>query len=230
MDTTQPLTGVHRVGYLRGAFGRATGAAAGARERFYRSQLAAHAFRIGTCSTRTTHPFFLKSLRSALVLAGISNELTNPFLEKTKGEVIVHCKDQDAIKRLASITVSCSHSSRRTYWRRKEAGNCGYCYPCLIRRAALFAAGLDKGTDYGLDVCVGELPAEMATAADYRALLDAIANLRSFDDVLAALVSNGGLDEAERLRLAPMVWRGIEELRSFVTEAGSDEMRRLAAA
>src|SRR5437899_6888873 len=93
--------------------------------------------RAGSCSTRTMHPFFLNSLAAALVQVGITNKVINPLELKTKGECANQCLNQTLMAETHESTVSCSHSSRRQDWKRKSASNCGYCVPCLVRRAAL---------------------------------------------------------------------------------------------
>lgn len=90
---------------------------------------------------------------------GIENPITNPSEFKTKGECLAECANQRLLSSLMSETVSCSHPTRKTYWRRrsKEVRNCGYCVPCLIRRAAFHKVGRDAVSEYGLDVCAGEV-------------------------------------------------------------------------
>src|SRR5262249_4463756 len=123
--------------------------------------------RNGSCSTRTMHPFYLDTLRSILSDLGLKNALTNPLGLRTKGEWVIACRDQALLRSLAAKTVSCSHGSRRQDWKRKKAANCGYCVPCMFRRAALHAAKLDSGKDYGIDVCANELTVDSdRTSAD----------------------------------------------------------------
>src|SRR5438105_9189104 len=64
--------------------------------------------RIGTCSTRTTHPFFLDCFQAAVTAVGLEHPIVNPLRLKTKGEAIATCRDQDAIMRLAPQSVSCA--------------------------------------------------------------------------------------------------------------------------
>jgi len=132
--------------------------------------------RNGSCSTRTMHPYYLHRLRAILRALGITNEIINPYALKTKGECITECKCRDVLVRLVDTSVSCSHASRRQQWARRDRNNCGYCVPCLFRRAALYKAGLDDGQQYGLDVLAGELGVEdeLVSADDLRAVSDFI--------------------------------------------------------
>ena len=130
--------------------------------------------RSGSCSTRTMHPYYLEQMRSVISRLGISNGILNPYGLKTKGECLVGCADVDFLSRLADQSVSCSHGSRRQNWVRKSADNCGYCVPCMFRRAAMHRAGLDHGEQYGIDVLAGELAITDAfeSADDLRAMSD----------------------------------------------------------
>ena len=43
--------------------------------------------RLGSCSTRTTHPYFLEQLTGLWRAAGLANPLVNPYQGLTKGEI-----------------------------------------------------------------------------------------------------------------------------------------------
>ncbi len=82
---------------------------------------------------------------------GLVNPLVNPYKNFTKGEVVRRCRNRELLGRLFSLSVSCARPvvSR---WQGGAAGACGYCYPCLMRRAALHTQGWDRGEDYRRDV------------------------------------------------------------------------------
>jgi hypothetical protein len=130
--------------------------------------------RSGSCSTRTMHPYYLEQMRSVISRLSISNGILNPYALKTKGECLVGCAGIDFLAHLADRSVSCSHGSRRQHWVRKGADNCGYCVPCMFRRAAMHRAGLDHGEEYGIDVLAGELAVTdpFESANDLRAMSD----------------------------------------------------------
>ena len=90
--------------------------------------------RIGSHSTRTTHPYFLTKLENLLNKAGFNIEFCNPYQFKTKGEMISECVDQQSIEKIIPLSVSCSN------WHRKHI-QCGRCVPCIIRRASVFKSG-----------------------------------------------------------------------------------------
>ena len=85
--------------------------------------------RIGALSTRTTHPFFLKKLNELFDNIGIPVEIENPYQFKTKGEMMLECRDQALLRKVSEYTVSCGK------WKRSGI-QCGKCVPCLIRRSS----------------------------------------------------------------------------------------------
>jgi hypothetical protein len=93
--------------------------------------------RLGSCSTRTTHPYYMGLLQQLLINLGLKIRLYNPYLFKTKGEMIVECKDPEFLKTNISETMSCSHPDLGRYERDARPSHCGNCLPCIIRRAAI---------------------------------------------------------------------------------------------
>jgi len=98
--------------------------------------------RIGSLSTRTTHPTFLAMFQGLLDAADLNVELRNPYQFKTKGEMLRECANQDVLRRFAFDAVSCGRYKRFGY------RHCGRCLPCLIRRAAFHAWSGDDQTQY----------------------------------------------------------------------------------
>lgn len=184
--------------------------------------------RIGSCSTRTTHPYFVSELRHIAADLGLGTPIVNPLESKTKGEAIAACTDQAMIAQLARETVSCAHASRRTHWVRRSARNCGYCVPCLIRRAALHHVGWDEGMDYGIDVCNGEIDLNADKAADLRAVLECVGTVRTSDAIAARVAMTGPLPLQHRDTYREMVGRGLDEVRSFIRAKGDAAIKRRA--
>lgn len=105
--------------------------------------------RNGSCSTRTTHPIFLKSLNHILQSVGLKHKISNFYWDKSKGEIVAEHKANPVFKRSAHRTLSCSHPCLSRYDRKYDKSieipcNCGYCYPCLIRRASFLTTGKDS--------------------------------------------------------------------------------------
>lgn len=86
--------------------------------------------RIGSFSTKTTHPVYLKGIMDVWKAVGIKCELIMPYQFKTKGEILTECKNQSLLKELIFQSVSCG--KYRVY----KMQHCGRCVPCLVRRAA----------------------------------------------------------------------------------------------
>ena len=64
--------------------------------------------RLGSCSTRTTHPYFLEQLTGLWQEAGLVNPLVNPYKDLTKGEVVRRCRNRDLLGQLFGASVSCA--------------------------------------------------------------------------------------------------------------------------
>ena len=141
--------------------------------------------RKGTCSTRTTHPFFLAGLKDILQTVGITNPIRNFFAYSSKREIVNLVKDKEAFKKHYMDTISCSHPCLAR-WNKKGHNeypvNCGYCYPCLIRKSSLIdvedlkysfeAERIDFLNQYGETEKSSDLRAVMSTVYRYKNLDD----------------------------------------------------------
>lgn len=174
--------------------------------------------RAGSASTRTTHPYFLGLLADAATAMGVANPLINPYVFSTKGEMLRDSRNPGLVRELAPITVSCSHPEAARMQDRAQ-GNCGYCFPCLIRRASLAVPGWDD-EEYPWDVfsdrgLVEET--EEHRGADLRAVVNGVFADRPDSDLLRNAPLPPG---SHRDHLS--VWRrGNAELRSWL-EAGAE--------
>lgn len=131
--------------------------------------------RNGSCSTRTTHVYFIKSFNKILEKLGVSNKIVNFYAFKTKGEIVKEHKDNPVFKQYAFKTISCSHPCLSRYDGYKPPKNCGYCYPCLIRKASLNTIG-HNNNEYNPKYKLGkafisEFNAISGKASDLKALL-----------------------------------------------------------
>ena len=96
--------------------------------------------RMGSHSTRTTHPYFLQTFQEIIKSVGLPVSIANPYRHYTKAEMALRHAEQPSFRSLASTTVSCGK------WKRRNQ-QCGRCVPCLIRRASLHAAGVADDTE-----------------------------------------------------------------------------------
>ncbi|MED3782506.1 hypothetical protein P4560_18770 [Heyndrickxia sporothermodurans] len=95
----------------------------------------------GSCSTRTTHPLFITKVNELLSELDIKHQVENFYSAMSKGEIIAEHKDNTVFKNMYKETLSCSHPCQARYDGESPPLNCGYCYPCLIRKASLIANG-----------------------------------------------------------------------------------------
>jgi hypothetical protein len=145
-----------------------------------------------------------------------------PYALKTKGECLSACKDQEILRQLANTSVSCSHASRKQDWVRKSAINCGYCIPCIFRRAALSKVGLDDGSLYGIDVLAGELNPtdEIESANDLRAVVDFLRGPLSPAALRKAIISTALFPDLDAH--AEMASRGFHEVKGWLEGVGGN--------
>ena len=109
---------------------------------FISLNVALNVARLGTLSTKTTHPVYLKNLQDVWEAVGIHARLVpvNDYCFKTKGEILSQCLDKDILTELIGETTSCGR-----YGHYKKT-HCGRCIPCLVRRAAFLKAGISDRT------------------------------------------------------------------------------------
>lgn len=168
--------------------------------------------RLGALSTRTTHPFYMARWNELLVALGISGRLENPYWDKTKGEMVAGCTNGPLLQRVSPDSLSCSSPSKGR-WQGQKAGHCGYCLPCLIRRAALGAADT---TVYAIpNLRAQTLDTRHANGQQVRSFQLAIERLRARPDLAKLLIHKPGplMDESHHLaELAGVYRRGLEEV------------------
>lgn len=98
--------------------------------------------RVGSLSTKTTHPVFMDRLQKLWDALGIPAVLHLPYAAKTKGEMMAECKVPDVLAKVATQATSCGRFVRNGY------KHCGRCVPCLVRRASFIRAGIEDDTTY----------------------------------------------------------------------------------
>jgi 7-cyano-7-deazaguanine synthase in queuosine biosynthesis len=184
--------------------------------------------RLGSCSTRTTHPYFFTQLRLALAVIGLINPVVNPFEHVTKGEILAHCQNQILLEELAYQTVSCAHPDVGRYTQ-ASYGNCGYCFPCLIRRASLHTIHLDDPAHYTYDVCMNSRLVEgrSARGRDVRAIFAALQYMKDSGPLTPLL--SGPLPDSSKLHTFLRVYRqGLDELQRFFVAKLNTDIRQIA--
>jgi hypothetical protein len=99
--------------------------------------------RMGSFSTKTTHPVYLAGIQDIWDKLNLDLQLVTPYQLKTKGELLAQCKNQDLLRELISDSTSCGKYSRH------GQQHCGRCVPCMVRRAAFLKAGIPDNTKKG---------------------------------------------------------------------------------
>jgi len=174
--------------------------------------------RLGAYSTRTTHPFYIARWNELMGMLGIPGRIENPYWDKTKGEMVVSCRNRDLLANLAPQSLSCA-SPTKGRWQGLSIGHCGFCMPCLIRRAALL--GIDDGTTYAVaDLTADEISTREARGQQIRSFQYAIERIRRNPKVAALEIYKPGplSDEspARRTALADVHRRGLAEVARFL--------------
>ena len=106
--------------------------------------------RLGSLSTRTTHPRFLQNLSAVLTKTGAHAVIENPFASSTKGEMFQRVVDLVGVGEasgLLSSTHSCALTGQRAHHISAEVP-CGICFGCVLRRASFAASGVADTTTY----------------------------------------------------------------------------------
>jgi 7-cyano-7-deazaguanine synthase in queuosine biosynthesis len=175
--------------------------------------------RAGTHSTRTTHPHTIELYRQLLSALGIKTPLRTPYRFATKGEMLKDCKDQATLKAGVHATMSCSRPQAGRFHNRPVGQHCGYCVPCIIRRASLHAVALDEEPRV-IEILSREIKAKDAAGCDKRAFLMAISRLKAMTplQVISEVLSAGPLDTGELDGLIGVYRRGLAEVEGFLRQ------------
>lgn len=179
--------------------------------------------RVGAWSTRTTHPFYMARWNDLLTHLGIGAVLDNPYRFKTKGEMVSGCTNQALLKRHVGETISCSSVSKARY-RGESPRHCGFCVPCLIRRASIEKAFGSDPTIYSLPNLKGRvIDAKKAEGEHIRSFQLMARRLEKRPGLAPILIRKPGplsdYSEAEISSYADVFRRGIAEVTSLVKTA-----------
>lgn len=161
--------------------------------------------RVGSLSTRTAHPEFLGEMQAILDGAGIRVKVENPYLGKTKGEMLKECQNQPLLELLAADSTSCGRFQRHKY------KHCGRCVPCQIRRGAFISWGHSDETEYVYDE-LGRQDADHAKFDDVMSVAMALLEVGQLgvDRWSGSAVASPHI--ADKAGLRSMLARGLGEL------------------
>ena len=131
------------------------------------------------------------------------------------------CTNGPLLGTVAADSLSCSSPSKAR-WRGHGIEHCGYCLPCLIRRAALDAAwgvGRDSTIYTVPDLRAHTLDTRESIGKQVRSFQVAIERLRGRPDLAKLLIHKPGplTDEIPRLdQLADVYRRGLDEVARLI--------------
>lgn len=173
--------------------------------------------RLGSFSTRTTHPYLITLMKELLVALGIPVSLELPYRFKTKSELITECANQQIVPKGLSATMSCSHPAANRFLQLSASMHCGYCLPCIVRRAAISAASIPDPTTYAFNDLSQPLTPERQT--DLRVLRIALDRYgrkapRVADVLVPGPLPASSTDLSEYLGVFT---RGLDEIRTFLS-------------
>lgn len=178
--------------------------------------------RLGALSTRTTHPFYMARWNELLTVLEVRGHLENPYWNKTKGEMVAECANPDLLASAVPVSLSCSSPAKQR-WKGEPQGHCGYCLPCLIRRASLLG---NDPTSYGIDdLSAQALDTTQAEGQQVRSFQVAINRLRRRPDLAAFLIHKPGplSDELTRWDSYSDVYRrGMEEVDTLLSNVTTE--------
>ena len=161
------------------------------------------ASRRASCSTRTTHPKFLRQLGEILKLIGIKAEVSNPYEKSTKGEMVQNCANIDYLIHIVDKSNSCGKRGMHQFmYDNHSATHCGHCMPCMYRKAALI--GNVDNTTYGNRFITLFNKKGDKVAEDFYAMLDFLKKDLTISDIkrelrIAGMVNFNDLDDYANL-------------------------------
>ena len=191
--------------------------------------------RRSACSTRTTHPVFLRRLQSALNAIGIRNTMENPYQLKSKKDMVDDCCQDVERKRalvlLCSESCSCAKRSHKRNWTRRNVLHCGVCLPCLYRRVSLSGVDELRNERYGLDVFtpveIQITRSEIKRNRDFKSLLFFLRNRCIREVIETELIANGITRRAEVESYTEFVLHSYNQVKDWLrTNANADIRQR----
>lgn len=192
--------------------------------------------RRSACSTRTTHPVFLKRIHNALISIGIKNKLYNPYQLKSKKDMVDICCQNSEKKKTFELlykeSCSCAKRSHKHYWERRNVLHCGVCLPCIYRRVSL--SGLNEQCDepVGLDIFTPKEiqinRTDIKRNRDIRSLLYFLKNRCKKEIIEIELIANGITAKEEVNEYTEFVLHSYNQVKDWLKTNGDATIRQKA--
>lgn len=136
---------------------------------------------------------------------GIKHQIINPYAYSTKREMVEQFKDIHSFCQNYHKTISCSHPCNGRWEGYSIPKNCGYCYPCLIRRSSLLDLDLENES-YGIDILETSITKNSTEA-----------KRSDLEDLLSSIISaNESTDNELKRRIAMTGKLSSEEIERFL--------------
>ena len=192
--------------------------------------------RRSACSTRTTHPVFLRRLQSAMNAIGIQNPLENPYQLKSKKDMVDDCcqnaEQKRALMLLCPESCSCAKRSHKRNWIRRNVLHCGVCLPCLYRRVSLSGIEELRNEQYGLDVFTpSEIQinrSDIKRNRDFRSLLYFLRNRCTREVVETELIANGITNKTEITAYTDFIIHSYDQVKDWLRVYANADIRQRA--
>jgi len=181
--------------------------------------------RISSCSTRTSHPYYLAKMEEFIKSIGLNHSIKNKYGLKTKGEMLEECKDRDLILKTYGLSCSCGKRGTRKDIRDNSIGtnHCGICMPCIYRRVALHKIGIRElvGTDI-----FNPQKRQLEKIPDMPAFLAYMKQQLTIEDIKRNLLVYASLPLDKLDEYADVVLRTRNEIKKWIIDKGSDDIKR----
>lgn len=170
--------------------------------------------RMGSFSTKTTHPVYIAGIQKIWDMLDLNFQLVTPYQFKTKGELMLECKNKFLLKQLACTSTSCGKYARYGHQ------HCGRCIPCLVRRAAFLRSGIIDKTTKGYRFSVLTSAGKDRGPNDVGAIARACLMIKhsNIEDLISSNLSFAG--GQKRMDLEDVIFRGFKEIEVLLSEQG----------
>ena len=149
--------------------------------------------------------------------------MENFYAFKTKGEIVEEVSKTKAFEVGAKETISCSHPCLSRYDKVAPPLNCGYCYPCLIRRASMnkikyYSEEYNNNYDINKGF-IDEYNRLEGKASDLKALLwsmNRYLSIRDRKEIRKLVLKTGSLDINEIEKFVDVYIKSMQELKEMI--------------
>jgi 7-cyano-7-deazaguanine synthase in queuosine biosynthesis len=181
--------------------------------------------RISSCSTRTSHPYYLAKVEEFIKSIGLNHSIRNRYEFKTKGEMLEECKDRDLILKTHSLSCSCGKRGTRKDIRDNSTGtnHCGICMPCIYRRVALYKLGINElvGTNI-----FNPQKRQLENIPDMPAFLDFMKRPLGIEEIKRNLLVCATLPLDKLNEYADVVIRTRNEIKRWISDKGNGYIKQ----